>query len=94
MKDIVRIEFSYVTIIVCYSKNPCLYLQLIECPSVYELIASPHFNWSEPPELRLWRKLAEENSEQKAKLEAFGPRENIEVMMAALENNKVQFSFS
>lgn len=70
-----------------------MYLQLIECPSVYELIASPHFDWSEPPELRLWRKLAEEETENEkleAKLEAFGPGENLHVMMAALEKNKVQ----
>jgi hypothetical protein len=68
----------------------CLYTQLIECPSVYELIASQHFDWSEPPELRLWRKQAEENGEAKVKLQAFGPRENLDVMMAALEENKVR----
>lgn len=64
-------------------------MQLIECPSVYELIASAHFDWSEPPELRLWRKQAEESGEEKVKLKAFGPRENLDVMMAALEENTV-----
>ncbi|KAG0564382.1 hypothetical protein M758_8G102500 [Ceratodon purpureus] len=65
---------------------------LIECPSVYELIASPHFDWSEPPELRLWRKQAEENGKENVKLESFGPRENLEVMMAALEENKLDYN--
>ena len=69
-----------------------MYLQLIECPSVYELIASQHFDWSEPPELRLWRKQAEEGDE-KVKLEAFGPKDNIHVMMAALEENQVRKIF-
>lgn len=66
-----------------------VYLQLIECPSVYELMAHPHFDWSVPPELRLWRKEAKENGEEKVLLEAFGPKDNVGVMMAALEDNKV-----
>lgn len=36
-------------------------LHFIECPSVSESIASSHFEWSEPPELRLCRKQTEEN---------------------------------
>ncbi|KAG0557320.1 hypothetical protein KC19_11G119900 [Ceratodon purpureus] len=65
---------------------------LIECPSVYELMAHPHFDWSEPPELRLWRKQAEETGEEKVLLEAFGPKENLDVMMAALEENKLDYN--
>jgi hypothetical protein len=63
-------------------------MQLIECPSVYELMASSHFEWSEPPELRLWRKQTEENGD-KVEMECFGPKDNLHVMMAALKNNKV-----
>lgn len=55
---------------------------------MYELMASPHFDWSEPPELRVWRKQAE-NGKENVKLESFGPKENVHVMMAALEENKV-----
>jgi hypothetical protein len=55
-------------------------------------MAHPHFNWSEPPELRLWRKQAEENGEEKVLLESFGPKDNLDVMMAALEDNKVPTS--
>uniref|UniRef100_A0A7I4C522 Uncharacterized protein n=1 Tax=Physcomitrium patens TaxID=3218 RepID=A0A7I4C522_PHYPA len=65
---------------------------LIECPSVYELLASPDFDWSEPPELRLWRKIADQDGEEKVKLEAFGPSDNLDVMMAALEENKLNFN--
>lgn len=64
-------------------------MQLIECPSVYELIASPHFEWSEPPELRLWRKKEEENGDENVLLETFGPKHNLDVMIAALKDNKV-----
>ena len=56
---------------------------------MYELMAHPHFDWNEPPELRLWRKQAEECGEEKVSMEAFGPKENLHVMMAALEENKV-----
>ncbi|XP_024360541.1 lecithin-cholesterol acyltransferase-like 4 [Physcomitrium patens] len=64
---------------------------LIECPSVYELIASPHFEWSEPPELRLWRKKAEENGDENVLLETFGPKHNLDVMIAALKDNKLDY---
>ena len=63
-------------------------MQLIECPSVYELMASSQFEWSEPPELRLWRKQTKENG-HKVEMECFGPNDNLHVMMAALKNNKV-----
>lgn len=45
-------------------------LHFIECPPVYELIASSHFEWSQPPELRLCRKQTEENGD-KVEMECF-----------------------
>jgi hypothetical protein len=67
---------------------------LIECPSVYELMAWPHFNWSTPPELRLWRKQSEENGKENVLMEAYGPKNHIEIMLAALEENKLTYNGS
>lgn len=61
-------------------------LQLIECPSVYELLASPDFPWDDPPELRLWRKQEDGKS---VKLERYGPKDYIGIMNQALEGNTV-----
>ncbi len=60
---------------------------------MYELMAWPHFNWSTPPELRLWRKQSEENGKENVLMEAYGPKNHIEIMLAALEENKVQLIF-
>ncbi|CAK9203673.1 unnamed protein product [Sphagnum jensenii] len=65
---------------------------LIECPSIYELMAQPHFNWSVPPELRIWRKHSEENGNEKVLMEAFGPDKHIDVMSAALQDNTLTFN--
>jgi hypothetical protein len=52
-------------------------------------MAQPHFNWSVPPELRIWRKHSEENGNEKVLMEAFGPDKHIDVMSAALQENTV-----
>lgn len=68
-------------------------LQLIECPSVYEMMASEDFPWAEPPELRLWRKQSSgedrENTKTESVLERYGPKVYLEVMSAALRGNTV-----
>jgi hypothetical protein len=56
-------------------------------------MAWPHFNWSTPPELRLWRKQSEENGKENVLMKAYGPKNHIEIMLAALEENKVQLIF-
>jgi hypothetical protein len=61
---------------------------------VYELMAWPHFNWSTPPELRLWRKQSEENGKENVLMEAYGPKNHIEIMLAALEENKLTYNGS
>eukprot|EP00246_Nothoceros_aenigmaticus_P005573 TRINITY_DN1773_c0_g1_i3.p1 TRINITY_DN1773_c0_g1~~TRINITY_DN1773_c0_g1_i3.p1 ORF type:complete len:417 (-),score=86.08 TRINITY_DN1773_c0_g1_i3:74-1324(-) len=63
---------------------------LIECPSVYELMANPDFNWEEPPELRLWRKRVSED-ETTVTREVFGPNEYVTVMMGALKDNTLEY---
>jgi hypothetical protein len=73
-------------------------MQLIECPSVYELMASKDFPWTDPPELRLWRQQTEENGEPNPEcpsvLERYGPKDYLQVMSAALQGNTVLLFFS
>ncbi|CAM6085175.1 unnamed protein product [Calypogeia fissa] len=62
---------------------------LIECPAIYELMAATNFNWNEIPELRIWRQRTDNNGLAEIGLEAFGPEDCIDVMMAALKDNKL-----
>jgi len=62
---------------------------LIECPSVYELLASSDFAWDDPPELRLWRKQEDGKS---VKLERYGPKDYIGIMNQALEGNTMKYN--
>lgn len=69
---------------------------LIECPSVYELMASKDFPWTDPPELRLWRQQTEENGEPNPEcpsvLERYGPKDYLQVMSAALQGNTMNYN--
>ncbi|BBN20393.1 phospholipase A1 [Marchantia polymorpha subsp. ruderalis] len=65
---------------------------LIECPSVYELMASPHFEWNDVPELRLWHQRVGGNGESECEMEVFGPKDCIGVMMAALKDNMLEYN--
>ncbi|KAJ3679310.1 hypothetical protein LUZ60_017321 [Juncus effusus] len=66
---------------------------LIECPSIYELMASPDFNWYDVPQLQIWReKINDSKNNSKSSspiLESYGPKEAIPLMAQALSNNKV-----
>lgn len=89
-------------IVPCLHKNEVVrfiwtrVLQLIECPSVYELMASEGFRWTDPPELRLWRENTDDKGESGAErapvLERYGPEDYLQVMSAALRGNTVRHS--
>lgn len=64
--------------------------QLIECPSVYELMACLDFDWEHIPLLELWReKLVNGNSY--AILESYSPIESVDIFSKALSNNMVSY---
>ncbi|KAL2609370.1 hypothetical protein R1flu_027943 [Riccia fluitans] len=65
---------------------------LIECPSVYELMANPLFEWNDVPELRLWHQRIGSNGESECEMERFGPKDCIGVMMAALKDNMLEYN--
>lgn len=63
--------------------------QLIECPSIYELMACPNFHWKHIPLLELWRERLHEDGKSNVILESYPPRESVEIFKQALVNNKV-----
>ncbi|KAJ4757875.1 Lecithin-cholesterol acyltransferase-like 4 [Rhynchospora pubera] len=62
---------------------------LIECPSIYELMASPDFNWHDIPVLQMWRQRVDNSGQSSSLLESYGPKEAISLMAQALCNHKV-----
>ena len=70
--------------------------QLIECPSIYELLANSTFNWEDTPLLQIWRESLDDNGKKSALLESYGPAEAINMIAKALskhEVNLLQFIF-
>ncbi|KAJ7569298.1 hypothetical protein O6H91_01G070900 [Diphasiastrum complanatum] len=64
---------------------------LIECPSVYELMSSPQFDWKKLPELQVWSKKVNGDGEISVKFESFGPEDAPTMMKAALKDNTLVY---
>ena len=64
-------------------------LQLLECPSIYELLANPNFQWKDTPLLQIWRENLDNNGKKSALLESYEPAEAIKMIEKALSNNEV-----
>lgn len=63
---------------------------MIECPSVYELMACLDFDWERIPLLEVWReKPADGNSH--VILESYSPVESVDIFMDALSSNTVSY---
>lgn len=63
---------------------------MVECPSVYEMMANPDFKWKKQPEIQVWRKKKSENDDTNSvQLETFGPAKSIILFNDALKNNEV-----
>ncbi|OMO65797.1 Lecithin:cholesterol/phospholipid:diacylglycerol acyltransferase [Corchorus olitorius] len=65
---------------------------LIECPSVYELMACPHFQWEHVPLLELWREKQDCSGYSRTILESYGPGESIEIFKQALKGNWIDYN--
>lgn len=63
--------------------------QLIECPSLYELMACPNFNWEHNPLLEFWRQNVDSNGNSSIMLESYSPVEAVSVITQALAINTV-----
>jgi hypothetical protein len=63
--------------------------QLIECPSIYELMACPHFHWQHLPVLEIWREKQDSDENSQIILESYSPEESIQIFKDALSSNTV-----
>ena len=64
-------------------------LQLIECPSIYELLASSTFHWEHTPLLQIWREKLDDSGKKSALLESYEPDEAIKMIEKALSKHEV-----
>ncbi|KAG6647503.1 hypothetical protein CIPAW_07G083300 [Carya illinoinensis] len=63
---------------------------LVECPSIYEMLANPEFNWKKQPEIQVWRKHSTDE-ETSVDLESYGPIESITLFEEALRDNELNY---
>lgn len=64
---------------------------LIECPSIYELMACPNFKWKNAPCLNIWKKNQDSKGEPNIMLECYHCLEAISIFKDALANNMVNY---
>ncbi|KAG8066267.1 hypothetical protein GUJ93_ZPchr0004g38953 [Zizania palustris] len=64
---------------------------LIECPSIYELLANSSFQWEDTPFLQIWREKVDGNGEKSAILESYEPDEAIKMIREALSKHEIIF---
>ncbi|KAH6554531.1 hypothetical protein KP509_1Z327600 [Ceratopteris richardii] len=67
---------------------------LIECPSVYELMANPEFEWVRAPLLNIWRESYNEAGERVVKLDSYKPDELLPILTEALADNTISYAGS
>lgn len=64
---------------------------LIECPSVYELMANPNFDWPRVPLLNVWRQSVDEAGKTFVNLESYRPDDLLPVLTEALIDNTIKY---
>ncbi|XAR73064.1 Phospholipase A(1) [Bertholletia excelsa] len=64
---------------------------LIECPSIYELMACPDFQWEHSPRLEIWRQTTETDGNSNVRLESYSAEDSISIYTKALSNNMVNY---
>ncbi|KAL5773430.1 hypothetical protein ACOSP7_013017 [Xanthoceras sorbifolium] len=64
---------------------------LIECPSVYELMACRKFHWQHIPLLEIWREKQDNDGNSRIILESYPQEESREIIKEALSSNTVNY---
>ncbi|XP_024626360.1 phospholipase A(1) LCAT3 isoform X2 [Medicago truncatula] len=64
---------------------------LVECPSIYEMLANPDYKWKKKPEIQVWRK-HEKDGNVIVNLESYGPTQSISVFEEALRHNELKYN--
>ncbi|CAB4276731.1 unnamed protein product [Prunus armeniaca] len=65
---------------------------LIECPSVYELMACLDFHWEHIPLLEMWRQRLDGDGNSQIILESYPLAESVEIFKEALSSNTVNYN--
>ncbi|XP_074292376.1 phospholipase A(1) LCAT3-like [Silene latifolia] len=68
---------------------------VIECPSMYEILPNPAFEWKDTPQIQVWRKVTPEKDEEappSTKLESYSPLQSPIVFEEALRHNELDFN--
>ncbi|KAL8507440.1 hypothetical protein ACS0TY_018111 [Phlomoides rotata] len=65
---------------------------LLECPSIYELMACLDFEWDHVPLLEIWRQRCDSDENSTVMLESYPPMEAIPIFMEALSVNKICYN--
>ncbi|KAI9077919.1 hypothetical protein K1719_040048 [Acacia pycnantha] len=63
---------------------------LVECPSIYEMLANPEYKWKKQPEIHVWRKHTKDG-EINVNLESYGPNQSISLFEEALRHNELNY---
>lgn len=70
-------------------ENNCFVFQLVECPSIYELMASTDFKWEHVPCLEIWRQRCQSDGNSRVILKSYTSEEVVPILIEALSVNKV-----
>lgn len=87
-------ETSSSALILLYQSSEILmstFFQLLECPSIYELMACLEFKWEHVPLLEIWRQKCDSDGNATTMLESYPPAEAIPIFKEALSINKVSY---
>ncbi|KAI6684343.1 hypothetical protein NL676_030256 [Syzygium grande] len=63
---------------------------LIECPSIYEMMANPEFEWAKQPNIEVWQKHSIDG-DVSVNLETYDPLESVPLFESALRNNELNY---
>uniref|UniRef100_A0A803L440 Uncharacterized protein n=1 Tax=Chenopodium quinoa TaxID=63459 RepID=A0A803L440_CHEQI len=77
-----------------FVKRWTMHQLVVECPSVYEMLPNPLFNWKEVPKICVWRKVSsdDEDDSSTAKLISYDPLESINLFEEALRDNELNYN--
>ncbi|CAH1430085.1 unnamed protein product [Lactuca virosa] len=64
---------------------------LVECPSIYEMLPNPEFQWKKQPEIFVWRNRSE-NGQDSAKLETYDTSGCVGLFEEALKGNEIEYN--
>lgn len=67
-------------------------MQLVECPSIYEMLPNMDFNWKESPIIQVWRKSPEKDGT--VELVQYEATDCVSLFEEALRNNEVDFNIT